>query len=225
MNKIIVGFDGTDQPGTRFVSVRRCARVERRADRRLGDRVAPRGRAGRPEGYNEARRRTTSTSSSRLARARRARVRSPRAAGHRCPRPHGHRRAGGRRSGGDRLHPPRRIRPGARRNGRGAAISGGAVRGSGRAARLERRAHAEIGLIGVGYDGSAEADLALAAAEQLAAAFGATLRVITVAPHIGIPGEDAAAGDSPPGLDGDPRQGLEVDLGPHRDRARNAPGP
>ena len=55
------------------------------------------------------------------------------------------------------------------------------------------RAHAEIGLIGVGYDGSPEADLALVAAEQLAAAFGATLRVITVAPYIGIPGEDAAA--------------------------------
>jgi nucleotide-binding universal stress UspA family protein len=48
----------------------------------------------------------------------------------------------------------------------------------------ERR-HSRLGLIGVGYDGSDESKLAVARAEELAGAFGATLRVITIAPYIG----------------------------------------
>lgn len=42
--------------------------------------------------------------------------------------------------------------------------------------------HPAIGVIGVAYDGSAEAMLALAEAERLALVFGAQLRVITVVP-------------------------------------------
>jgi nucleotide-binding universal stress UspA family protein len=42
-----------------------------------------------------------------------------------------------------------------------------------------------IEVIGVGYDGSAEAKVALGRAGELAEAFGATLRVITIAPYIG----------------------------------------
>ena len=99
------------------------------------------------------------------------------------------------------------------------------MRGAGRAARLERPRARRNRPDRVGYDGSPEADLALVAAEQLAAAFGATLRVITVAPYIGIPGEDAAAGTVRPTWAEILEQGLEVDLEPHRARARNAPGP
>ena len=47
------------------------------------------------------------------------------------------------------------------------------------------REHARPGLIGVGYDGSDEARIAVARAEDLAKAFGARLRVITIAPYIG----------------------------------------
>ena len=43
-----------------------------------------------------------------------------------------------------------------------------------------------MGAIGVGYDGSEESREALAHAEELAEAFGATLKVITIAPYIGI---------------------------------------
>jgi len=45
--------------------------------------------------------------------------------------------------------------------------------------------HAGFGLIGVAYDGSDEAKVALASAENLARALGARLRLITVAPYIG----------------------------------------
>lgn len=47
-----------------------------------------------------------------------------------------------------------------------------------------RREHLPIGLIGVAYDGSDEANLALAKAERLAAVLGAELRVITVVPDL-----------------------------------------
>lgn len=47
-----------------------------------------------------------------------------------------------------------------------------------------RAEHPAVGLIGIGYDGSAEAMLALAEAERLARAFGAQLRVITVVPAV-----------------------------------------
>jgi nucleotide-binding universal stress UspA family protein len=43
-----------------------------------------------------------------------------------------------------------------------------------------------FGLIGVGYDGSDESKTAVARADELAEAFGAKLRVITIAPHIGV---------------------------------------
>jgi nucleotide-binding universal stress UspA family protein len=49
----------------------------------------------------------------------------------------------------------------------------------------ERRP-SRVSLIGVGYDGSDESRLAVARAEELAEAFGAKLRVITVAPYIGV---------------------------------------
>ncbi len=52
-----------------------------------------------------------------------------------------------------------------------------------------QRDHAKIGLIGVGYDGSDESKVALARAEELAKAFDADLRVITIAPYIGPRGE------------------------------------
>jgi nucleotide-binding universal stress UspA family protein len=48
-----------------------------------------------------------------------------------------------------------------------------------------RREHAGFGLIGVGYDGSKEAKMAVASAEDLAMAFGAKLRLITIAPYVG----------------------------------------
>jgi nucleotide-binding universal stress UspA family protein len=43
-----------------------------------------------------------------------------------------------------------------------------------------------FGLIGVGYNGSDESKAAVARAEELAEAFGAKLRVITIAPYIGV---------------------------------------
>ncbi len=55
------------------------------------------------------------------------------------------------------------------------------------------REHAGLGLIGVGYDGSDESRLAVARAAELARAFGATLRVITIAPYIGRDAEFAPA--------------------------------
>jgi nucleotide-binding universal stress UspA family protein len=51
------------------------------------------------------------------------------------------------------------------------------------------REHPGIGLIGVGYDGSEESAHAIARAAQLAEEFDATLRVITVAPHVGADAE------------------------------------
>lgn len=48
----------------------------------------------------------------------------------------------------------------------------------------ERRP-SRVSLIGVGYDGSDESTLAVASADELAEAFGAKLRVITIAPYIG----------------------------------------
>lgn len=44
--------------------------------------------------------------------------------------------------------------------------------------------HARVGLIGVAYDGSEEADLALAEAERMARVFEADLRVIAVVPEL-----------------------------------------
>lgn len=44
--------------------------------------------------------------------------------------------------------------------------------------------HVRAGLIGVGYDGSEEADLALAEAERMARAFKAGLRVVAVVPEL-----------------------------------------
>ena len=55
------------------------------------------------------------------------------------------------------------------------------------------REHAGLGLIGVGYDGSDESRIAVARAAELARAFGATLRVITIAPYIGRDAESAPA--------------------------------
>jgi nucleotide-binding universal stress UspA family protein len=49
----------------------------------------------------------------------------------------------------------------------------------------ERRS-SRVSLIGVGYDGSDESKVAVTRAEQLAEAFGAKLRVITIAPYIGV---------------------------------------
>ncbi|MGZ5376004.1 MAG: universal stress protein, partial [Solirubrobacterales bacterium] len=49
---------------------------------------------------------------------------------------------------------------------------------------LARGDHARVGLIGVAYDGSEEADLALAEAGRLARAFEASLRVIAVVPEL-----------------------------------------
>jgi nucleotide-binding universal stress UspA family protein len=54
------------------------------------------------------------------------------------------------------------------------------------------REHAGIGLIGVGYDGSDESKMAVAQAGKLARAFGASLRVITIAPSIGPEAEGAS---------------------------------
>ena len=48
------------------------------------------------------------------------------------------------------------------------------------------REHAGFGLIGVGYDGSEEAKMAVTSAEELARAFGAKLRLITIAPYTGL---------------------------------------
>lgn len=48
------------------------------------------------------------------------------------------------------------------------------------------REHAGFGLIGVGYDGSDEAKVAVASTEELARTFGAKLRLITIAPHLGV---------------------------------------
>lgn len=45
-------------------------------------------------------------------------------------------------------------------------------------------AHPPLGLIGVGWDGSREAEIALAEAERLAAATGAGMRLITVVPEL-----------------------------------------
>ncbi len=50
-----------------------------------------------------------------------------------------------------------------------------------------RHEHPEISRIGVAYDGSDEARAALAGAEELAKAFDATLRLITIAPYVGFP--------------------------------------
>lgn len=57
------------------------------------------------------------------------------------------------------------------------------------------REHHEIGLIGVAYDGSEEAKLALAEAKRLARAHGADMRVITVVPVLAAlaPRADLAA--------------------------------
>lgn len=57
-----------------------------------------------------------------------------------------------------------------------------------------RREHLPIGLIGVAYDGTDEADLALAEGERLAGVLGADLRVITVVPRLaplGVQGPEA----------------------------------
>lgn len=45
-----------------------------------------------------------------------------------------------------------------------------------------RRAHFGLGIVGVGYDGSAESEVALRSARQLAEQLGATVRVIAVVP-------------------------------------------
>ena len=47
-----------------------------------------------------------------------------------------------------------------------------------------RREHAGFGLIGIAYDGSEEADLALEQAERLSGSLNAELRVITVVPTL-----------------------------------------
>lgn len=54
-----------------------------------------------------------------------------------------------------------------------------------------RREHPGFGRIGVAYDGSDEAKMALATAEELAKAFDATLRVITIAPYVDFPRSDS----------------------------------
>jgi nucleotide-binding universal stress UspA family protein len=68
-------------------------------------------------------------------------------------------------------------------------------------------AHAGLGLIGVGYDGSEESKMAVASAEQLARAFGAKLRVITIAPYIGPDAEFAPAEELRPDLGRGPQGG------------------
>ena len=47
-----------------------------------------------------------------------------------------------------------------------------------------RHVHAGFGLIGIAYDGSEEADLALKQAERLSSSLNAELRVITVVPTL-----------------------------------------
>jgi nucleotide-binding universal stress UspA family protein len=67
-----------------------------------------------------------------------------------------------------------------------------------------------IGLVGVGYDGSDEARGALTVASELASALGARLRVITVAPLIGPHEEHAAIEASRPAWAEILAQGVEA---------------
>lgn len=72
------------------------------------------------------------------------------------------------------------------------------------------REHTGLGLIGVGYDGSDEARMAIARAEDLARAFGAKLRVITIAPYIGPHGEFAPTEDLRPNYAEIVKQGVRA---------------